>query len=338
MNSKPRKWWAGLLSLFEPGLGQVYNGQARKGITILLLPLLFLPVIYRCLNSNEILNFLIIFAVLTIVYYIIAIGDAIFTVRKFKTGYNLKKYNKIIVCLGVIVLVLAVNTAISGYVKNNYVQAFKIPAASNAPTLLVGDHILTDRRVSARNPKPGALIVFEFPEDPKKDFVKRVVAIGGDTVEIRDKVLFINSEPIKETYAVYNDINIFPAGKNPRDNFGPVIVPDNACFVLGGNRDQSYDSRFWGFVGNEKIKGIEKVFTGLGTGKRTQYDGTELGQAFNRVSDIKFRRTRRFENFLCDWCQTLHGSEQHQIIHYTRFDTEFACYSKSRKTDTEAYF
>ncbi len=160
--------------------------------------------------------------------------------------------------MGVIVLVFVVDTAISGYVKNNYIQAYKIPAASNEPTLLIGDHILTDRRVPARNPKRGALIIFEFPEDPKKDFVKRAVAIGGDTVEIRDKVLLINNEPIKETFAIYNDPTVFSAGQNPRDNFGPITVPENGCFVLGDNRDQSYDSRFWGFVDKTKIKGTVK--------------------------------------------------------------------------------
>ena len=259
MNNKPRKWWlAGFLSLFEPGLGQIYNGQARKGLIFLVLPLLFLPVMSLCLNSNKILHFLITFALLTTGYYIIAIGDAIYTARKFKTEYNLKKYNKLITYLGVIVLVFVLNTAISGYVKNNYVQAYKIPSTSNEPALLIGDHILTDRRVSARNPKRGALIIFEFPEDPKKDFVKRVVAIGGDTLEIRDKVLLINDEPIKETYAIHKAATVFSVDQHPRDTFVPITVPENACFVLGDNRDQSYDSRFWGFVDNPKIKGAVK--------------------------------------------------------------------------------
>jgi signal peptidase I len=259
MNNKPRKWWvAGLLSLLEPGLGQIYNGQARKGLIFLVLSLFLLPVIVLCINSSKILYFLIAFALLITAYYTIAIGDAIYTARKFNTEYNLKKYNKLIAYLGIIVLVLIVNTAVTGYFKNNYVQAYKIPAGSNEPTLLIGDHILTDRRVAARNPKRGALIIFEFPGDPKRDFVKRAVAIGGDTVEIRDKVLLINNEPIEETYIIHNDTTIFSATQNPRDNLGPITVPENACFVLGDNRDQSYDSRFWGFLEKTKIKGTVK--------------------------------------------------------------------------------
>lgn len=97
MENKPRKFWiAGLLSLLEPGLGQIYNGQARKGIFFLVLPLLFLPLMSLFINSNKILNFIITFALLTAVYYIISVGDAIHTARKFKTEYNLKKYNKVI--------------------------------------------------------------------------------------------------------------------------------------------------------------------------------------------------------------------------------------------------
>ena len=247
-----------MLSLFEPGLGQIYNGQVRKGLIFLVFPLFFLPVLFFFLNNNRILYFLIAFALLTTFYYFIAIGDAIYTARKFKTEYSLKKCNKLIIYLGVIVLVFLANTTISDYVKNNYVQAYKIPASSNEPTLLIGDHIVVDRRVPSRNPKRGSLIVFEFPEDPKKDFVKRVVAISGDTVEIRDKLLIINGEPIKETYVIYHDTTVFSASQNPRDNIGPITVPKNACFVLGDNRDKSYDSRFWGFVDNAKIKGIVK--------------------------------------------------------------------------------
>jgi signal peptidase I len=127
--------------------------------------------------------------------------------------------------------------------------------------LLIGDHLLVDRQSTARNPERGDLIVFEFPEDPegsKRDFMKRVVAIEGDSVEIRDKVLFLNGEKVAEPYVVHMDAKTSSSG-SPRDFFGPVTVPESAYFVLGDNRDRSYDSRFWGFVGKDEVKGTVKI-------------------------------------------------------------------------------
>jgi len=256
MENTPRKWWlAGLLSLIEPGLGQIYNGQARKGFVFLALPLLLLLVFIFCFVSNCITYFLVFYALLVTGYYITAIWDAILTARRFNPDYRLKKYNRFVVYVSIFGLILAVNSGVSFVIKHNYVQAFNIPAKSNEPTLLVGDHILADRRLSARVPRRGALVIFEYPEDPTKDFIKRVVATGGETLEIRDKVLWINGEPVTEPWAIHTDSTIFPADLNPRDNFGLVTVPAGACFVMGDNRDNSYDSRFWGFVENKKIKG-----------------------------------------------------------------------------------
>ncbi|MCK5100405.1 MAG: signal peptidase I [Desulfobacteraceae bacterium] len=255
MNNKPRKWWvAGLLSLIEPGLGQIYNGQARKGFIFLAIPLLLFPSIILCVLIDKILLFLILFIIFAVAYYIIVAADAILTARKLKPDYTLKKYNKIIVYIGVAALVLVVNTTVSSYIKNNYVQAYKIPSTSNKPTLLVGDHILVDRNLSAKNPDCGDIIVFKYPKDPTKDFVKRIVAIGGDVVEIYNKELLINNKAVEEDYIIHNDSNIYPT----RDNFGPVTVPKNSYFVMGDNRDNSHDSRFWGFIEKSEIKGTVK--------------------------------------------------------------------------------
>lgn len=147
------------------------------------------------------------------------------------------------------------------------IQAFKIPSGSMIPTLLIGDHILvnkfiygtkipfSDRSILAfREPEKGDIIVFKYPEDPKKDFIKRVVATGGDTLEERNKIMYVNGKEVKEPYAYHIDSYIRPRG-DPRDNFGPVIVPENKVFVMGDNRDQSFDSRYWGFVDIKEIKG-----------------------------------------------------------------------------------
>ncbi len=148
------------------------------------------------------------------------------------------------------------------------IQAFKIPSGSMIPTLLIGDHILvnkfiygtkipfTNRRILVlRNPEKGDIIVFKYPENPKKDFIKRVIATGGDVIEEKNKVVYINGQALKEPYAVHSDTGLRPVGNDPRDNFGPITVPKGKLFMMGDNRDQSYDSRYWGFVDLKEVRG-----------------------------------------------------------------------------------
>ena len=147
------------------------------------------------------------------------------------------------------------------------IQAFKIPSGSMIPTLLIGDHILVTKFIYGtkipfsdksilvfKQPGKGDIIVFKYPEDPKKDFIKRVVAAGGDTLEERNKIIYVNGKEVTEPYAYHGDSFVRPRG-DPRDNFGPLIVPENKVFVMGDNRDQSFDSRYWGFVDIKAIKG-----------------------------------------------------------------------------------
>jgi len=154
-------------------------------------------------------------------------------------------------------------------IRTFVVQAFKIPSGSMEDTLAIGDHILvskfiygskipfTDKRfLKIRDPKRGDVIVFEYPEDPSKDFIKRVIGTPGDVIEERDKKIFINGQLYVNPHEVHKEMEIVPREQNPRDNFGPVKVPEGSYFVMGDNRDRSYDSRFWGFVKNTKIKGL----------------------------------------------------------------------------------
>jgi signal peptidase I len=149
-----------------------------------------------------------------------------------------------------------------------FVQAFKIPSRSMVPTLLVGDHILVNKLVygiripftderwpTVFEPSKGDIVVFVYPQDRTKDFIKRVVATGGDEVEIRKKNVYINGDQVRDDISVHSSSHIFPKGMNPRDNYGPVKVPEDHLFVLGDNRDESHDSRFWGFVPVKDVKG-----------------------------------------------------------------------------------
>ena len=260
MESKPRKpWIAGLLSLIQPGLGQVYNGEIRKASFFYLLPIILIPGIrIMCLHA-EFIRFFLISSVLFIpVYYIYAFIDAIRTAKLHSIQYCPKKYNKAIAYIGIGLLVVIISNSLTEGVKHNIIQAFKFPSGSMEPTLLNGDHILVDRSKAARNPHKGDLIVFEYPEDPSKDFLKRVVAIEGDTVEGREKVLYVNGKAMPEPYTAHKEADTIPANQNPRDFFGPQVIPPSSFFVMGDNRDRSYDSRFWGPVSKDKIKGTVK--------------------------------------------------------------------------------
>ena len=157
---------------------------------------------------------------------------------------------------------------IAFFIRTFIIQAFKIPSGSMKPTLLVGDHILVNKFLYGvkipylRNtvipilqPKRGDIVVFIYPEDRSKDFIKRVVGVAGDTVEIRNKKIFLNGLPYNDGHGVYVDDFIIPGAIQPRDNFGPITVPKGTIFVMGDNRDQSYDSRFWGFVDQKDVMG-----------------------------------------------------------------------------------
>jgi signal peptidase I len=153
-------------------------------------------------------------------------------------------------------------------IRTFVVQAFKIPSGSMEHTLLIGDHILVNKFIYGeripftdvklfdfRQPKQGEVIVFIYPKDESKDFIKRVIGVAGDRIEIKDKKLFINDTLYNDPYGAYKDNAIIPGHIQPRDNFGPVVVPQDSLFVMGDNRDRSADSRFWGFVHLSKVKG-----------------------------------------------------------------------------------
>lgn len=166
----------------------------------------------------------------------------------------------------------AVALLIALLVRTFVIQAFKIPSGSMENTLLVGDHIFVNkflygyhipytkgRTLAYHTPERGDIIVFVFPEDPSKDFIKRVVAIPGDTVEIRDKVVILNGESLREGYTQFADGQMTDGYVRSRDNMPPVKVPPGKYFVMGDNRDRSYDSRFWGFVDEDAVIGKAMV-------------------------------------------------------------------------------
>ena len=159
------------------------------------------------------------------------------------------------------------------FVMTFIVQAFQIPTGSMETTLLIGDFLLVNKLaytqpkygfekllVPQRDIQRGDVIVFKYPKELDKDFVKRVVALEGEKIEIKDKQVYINDEPIIEEYKVHIDERVYTRGEYRyddliRDNYGPLIVPPGHVFAMGDNRDDSSDSRYWGFLPLNYIKG-----------------------------------------------------------------------------------
>lgn len=161
------------------------------------------------------------------------------------------------------------------FARTFLLQAFRIPSASMGPGLVAGDHLLVNkfiygptlhpwerRWLPLRPPRRGDIVVFRYPLDPEHDFIKRVVALPGDRLRIRDKAVVVNGEPLtEESYVSFADPRTYPNVPlledrlRRRDNFGPAEIPQDRLFVLGDNRDLSSDSRFWGTVPRHFVKG-----------------------------------------------------------------------------------
>ncbi len=154
------------------------------------------------------------------------------------------------------------------FIRTFIVQAFKIPSGSMLPTLLIGDHLLVNKfiygirmpfsgkvLIPIVDPSKGDVVVFKFPKDKSIDYIKRVVGTPGDTIEIKNKKVFVNGIAVEDQHAHITSSEILDGKRSPRDNFGPILVPEDRIFVMGDNRDNSYDSRFWGFVDQKDILG-----------------------------------------------------------------------------------
>lgn len=251
---------AGLLTFLAVGLGHLYAGKPKRGAILFLAQGILLALFLPLLLVSPPLVILIVSIGCGFAYFIYCLLDAIKIARDNKFGYQLKKYNKWYVYFACWVIAsLIIQPVIEVTIKKNILQAYKIPSGAMIPTLLIGDHILVDKFIYKNHePQRGDIIIFPYPVNPSQDFVKRLIGLEGDTIEIKDKQIYLNGEKYIENYIVNSDPNVMPAEKAPRDNFGPIVVPNGKYFVMGDNRDNSYDSRFWKFVEKNTVEGKVK--------------------------------------------------------------------------------
>ena len=209
-------------------------------------------------------------------------------------------------------IVIAVILAL--FIRTFVVQAFKIPTGSMENNLLIGDHLLVNKMVFGPTEtgferavlpvgtiKRRDIIVFKYPEEPERDFIKRVIGLPGETVEVRDKKVYVNGTALDEPYvhflappsgpSEFHEVTSFDV----RERYGPVTVPPNHYFVMGDNRDNSQDSRYWVFLSRDLIKGKSLVIYWSYEAGREDYQQEGTGAALKGLASVFvhfFTRTR----------------------------------------------
>jgi signal peptidase I len=209
-------------------------------------------------------------------------------------------------------IVIAVILAL--FIRTFVVQAFKIPTGSMENNLLIGDHLLVNKFIfgptesrlerillPVKQLKREDIVVFKYPEEPERDFIKRVIGLPGETVEVREKKVFINGKALTEPYAHYLEPVATPSefhevtSFDVRERYGPVTVPPDHYFVMGDNRDNSQDSRYWGFLPREYIKGKALILYWSYEAEREDYQEDGAGATLKGLGSVFahfFTRTR----------------------------------------------
>jgi len=284
---KRRIWLAVLLSLIMPGLGQIYCGRLKRGLVLNFLNILPLPIIiglFSLSDSPSLMQIAIILILAGVMVLLVAIFDSAFLATR-STGYQLKDYNSPLVYALLVIIVTGGSTGSGLYLRNQRLEAYRVPADSCYPTIVPNDRILVNKHAYNRtDPKRGDLVVHTCPFDRHSNYIKRIVAVAGDSVEMKDNQLYINGRELPrrkfpestldniritvegqqlegEVFEETNSnakYNIFLA-ESPHDkttgDFEKITVPEHHCFVLGDNRNNSRDSRYFGPVPLATIKG-----------------------------------------------------------------------------------
>jgi signal peptidase I len=278
-NCKRSPVWAVILSVAATGLGHIYCGRMVKGLILFFAGFAFAPVIVlTARNTASALVLGLVGGSLLLLFgiFIYAVIDAGLLARRIGRGYQIKEYNRWYVYLLFIVVGLSYPTNLASSIRENILQAFKIPAQSMAPGIQRGDRIFLNKAVyRIKAPARGDVVVFLYPDDRRLYYIKRIVALPGDTIEMRGNRVLINDQPLSYSKPAPGPALNFDPGSTiqalEEDNHGhgyPILVdgarpvdlpkitvPHGTCFVLGDNRSQSKDSRTFGPIPLADVKG-----------------------------------------------------------------------------------
>lgn len=279
--SKRRPVLAGFLSVAATGLGHIYCGHFGKGIILFFISFIFAPIISSAIvTSRSTVAFIavILSIVLLVFVFFYAIIDSVKIAIKADIGYRLKEYNKGYIYLLFIIVSFTYPTNLANTIRKDVLQPYKIASSSMTPGLLKKDYVMLNKMTyKQKSPEVGDIVIFTNPNKRHMDYIKRIVAMPGDTVEIKENILYINDAPLpyksidkKDMADIKNQVDgvakievnrtaqykIMLSGKTGENqNFDKQRVPNGHCFVLGDNRNMSMDSRAFGMVPLSDIKG-----------------------------------------------------------------------------------
>ncbi len=282
-----------MLGFLWPGVGYLYAGRGLHGVLLLLLfpvaelstflVVVLIPVPVMCVAIPAVLN---------LALHLGFARGAARAASGFPPDRSLPFFSRWYSCLSAVVVAAGLSLLwVHGY-RTTFVQAFKIPTGAMEPTILIGDRLMVVKWAygwreplfghvisGARQPKRGELVVFRFPEDRSRAFIKRCIGLPGETVEVRAGTVFIDGKPLHEPYVRF----LRPYGLAGQEsdvsdssrNWGPEVVPGGQYFVLGDNRDNSRDSRFWGFLPQEDLLGRASLVYWSYRATRGEFDETD---------------------------------------------------------------
>ena len=244
-----------LANLFCAPIGHFYVGAARRGILMWLGIRAVEAAAFLLTVSVPGRPTLVVLVVTVAAAYLILPIDAFLIGRRRRVDFQPRPYNRRLVYVASVVSIILAERACLGVLRR-HVQAFRMPSESMAPALIGGDFFLVDKGAyRARDPRRGDVIVFPYPRNESQEFVERIIGLPGEVIEIRSKQVLVNGQALDEPYAWHSDPAVRSSEFDPRDEFGPYLVPPGELFMMGDNRDNSNDSRFWGPVARRSVKG-----------------------------------------------------------------------------------
>jgi signal peptidase I len=285
--------WAILLSVAATGLGHIYCGRLLKGLILFFASFAFAPIIVITAQnaaSPSMLALVIASILILAAIFFYALIDAGLLARKTGPGYQVKEYNRWYIYLLFIVVALSYPTNLASSIRENVLHPFKIAAQSMAPGIVRGDRILLNKAIyKIKAPARGDVVIFVYPDDRRIYYIKRIVALPGDTIEISNNKLLINDRPLSytkpesgpakdpdsdstiQTLVEDNDGHRYPILVDGAQtvNLPKFTVPHGSCYVLGDNRSQSKDSRTFGAVPLADVKGrVDYIYWPAGSWSR----------------------------------------------------------------------